>query len=106
MVHHVEGGIQLQGHDEDTTPIWHDVTDSEEQVKLMLETNADHLRQAAANGTPFAAELLVELFRFYGTHVNIDEVLNGELIIEDIPVLEEIMVCLDEIGYGNFPTRR
>ena len=42
--------------------IWREVSDSEELVSLLLEQNADHLRQATLDGTPFATASVKELF--------------------------------------------
>ena len=49
------------------TNIWREVTDSEELVSLLLERNADHLRQATLDGTHFTTAPLKELFGLYGT---------------------------------------
>ena len=56
-----EDGIVLNDHDEIDTQIWREVTDSEELVDLLLERNADHLRQSATDGTPFTTQPLLEL---------------------------------------------
>ena len=79
------------------------MTDSEEQVQLVLEINSDHLRHAASKSTPFEAGTLEDLCGLYGTNSNVDILLYGELNIEDLPVLEEIMVWLKEMGYNNGP---
>ena len=59
--------IVLNDHDETNTDIWREVTDSEELVSLLLERNADHLRQSATDGTPFTKQPLLELIGLYGT---------------------------------------
>ena len=70
-------GIVLNDHDETDTEIWREVTDSEELVSLLLERNADHLRQSATDGTPFTKQPLLELFGLYGTTEAADKILNG-----------------------------
>ena len=69
MVQIVDGGIQLRGNDNDTTPIWRDGTELEELAKIILERNLDHLRQATSDGTPIALGPLVDLFGLYVTTV-------------------------------------
>ena len=54
-----EDGIVLNDHDETEADIWREVTDSEELVALILEHNADHLRQSAIDGTPFTTQPLL-----------------------------------------------
>ena len=54
---------------------WWGVTDSEELVALLLERNADHLRQITTDGTPFSNNLTKWLFGLYGTSYNTDKVL-------------------------------
>ena len=59
MVTVTADGIVLNDHDETDTDIWREVTDSEELVSLLLERNADHLRQSATDGTPFTKQPLL-----------------------------------------------
>ena len=73
------------------------MTDSEELVKLMLERNADHLRQYTSDGIPFASGPLSELFGLNGTNANEDKVFNGELNMKDLPVSEEIVAWIEEM---------
>ena len=60
------------------------MSDSEELVKLLLERNAEHLRQSTIDGTPFAAGPLSQLFGLYGTNGVADAVLNGTLDIDNL----------------------
>ena len=53
MVTVTADGIVLNDHDETDAEIWREVKDSEELVSLLLERNADHLRQSATDDTPF-----------------------------------------------------
>ena len=48
--------------DKSNKNIWREVTDSEELVSLLLERNADHLRQETLDGNPFTMAPLKELF--------------------------------------------
>jgi hypothetical protein len=60
-------GIAMLSYDKENNNIWREVTDSEELVSLLLERNADHLRQATLDGTPFTTAPLKELFGLYST---------------------------------------
>ena len=66
----------------ETDKIWREVLDSEELVQLILERNAEHLRQSTIDGTPFAPGPLNQLFGLFGTNDQADAILNGTLDIE------------------------
>lgn len=70
-----EGGTRLLGHDEEATPVWSEVTDSEKLIRLVMEWHADNLQQAMSDGTPFASDPISELFGLYRTNSNADAVL-------------------------------
>ena len=89
MVTVTADGIVLNNHDDTDTEIWREVTDSEELVFLLLERNADHLRQSATDGTPFTKPPLLELFGLYGTTEAADNILNGEFDLSTLPLSEE-----------------
>ena len=84
-----EDGIVLNDHDETDTQIWREVTDSEELVALLLERNADHLRQSATDGTPFTTQPLLELFGLYGTTEAAEKILSGDFDLSTLPLSEE-----------------
>ena len=84
-------GIVLNDLDETDTDVWREVTDSEELVALLLERNADHLRQSVTDGTPFTTQLLLELFGLYGTTDAADKILSGEFDLSTLPLSEEAM---------------
>ena len=58
--------------------------DSEELVRILLEQNADHLRQSTSDGIPFASGPLKELFGLYGTNEVADKILAGTLDIASL----------------------
>ena len=73
---------------------------------MLLKRNADHLRQSAMDGTPFAAGPssdgpLSEIFGLYGTNTNADALLWGELALEDLPISLEITAWLEELAQDN-----
>ena len=65
----------------DPRELWLEVLDSEELVQLLLERNAENLRQCTIDGTPFASGPLNQLFGLYGSNDEADAVLNGTLDI-------------------------
>ena len=82
----IDEGWRLNAYDDTTTHIWWMVTDAEELVALLLERNADHLRQVTADGTPFSTDPMKQLFGLYGTTDNTDKFLRGELDLSDLPI--------------------
>ena len=74
----------LDDYDEHDDKIWKEVIDSEELVRILLERNADHLRQSTSDGTPFASGPLKELFGLYGTNEVADKILAGTLDIASL----------------------
>ena len=67
----------MLSYDKGNKSILREVTDSEELVPLLLERNADHLRQETLDGTPFTTSPLKELFGLYGTSEAADEIIAG-----------------------------
>ena len=85
----------------DPGELWREVSDSEELVQLLLERNAEHLRQSTIDGTPFASGPLNQLFGLYGINDQADAVLNGTLDIENLNLSEEVKAWLHELAYDN-----
>ena len=49
----------------DPGELWREVSDSEELVRILLEFNAENMRQSTIDGTPFASGPLNQLFGLY-----------------------------------------
>ena len=94
-------GIVMNDHNENDTDIWREVTDSEELVALLLERNADHLRQSATDGTPFTTQPLLELFGLYGTTDAADRILRGEFDLTTLPISEEAIEWMKQLVYED-----
>ena len=75
-------GIAMLSYDKGNTNLWREVTDSEELVSLLLERNADHLRQATLNGTPFTTAPLKNLFGLFSTSKAADQIIAGTFDIK------------------------
>ena len=67
--------------------------------RLLLNRNADHLRQCTVDGTPFAIPPLNSLFGLYGVNEAADKLLQGTLDIEKLPLSEKATVWLYELRY-------
>ena len=91
----------MLSYDKENTNIWREVTDSEELVSLLLERNADYLRQATLDGTPFTTAPLKELFGLYGTSKAADQILAGTFDITSLGLSEEVMAWLEELAYED-----
>ena len=85
----------------ETDKIWREVLDLEELVQLLLERNAEHLRQRTIDGTPFASGPLNQLFGLFGTNDQADAIINGILDIENLNLSDEIKAWLQELVYDN-----
>ena len=83
------------------TTVWREVTDSEEVENLLLERNAEHLRQCTIDGTPFARSPLNSTFGLYGTSPNADALLEGNLDDESLPLTDEAKTWLHELKCDN-----
>ena len=75
--------------------------DSEELVHLLLERNAEHLRQNTINGTPFASGPQNQLFGLFGTNDQADAILNSTLDIENLNLSEKVKAWLHELAYAD-----
>ena len=73
-------------------------------MSLLLEQNADHLRQSTLDGTPLATAPLKELFGLYGTSKAADEILVGTFDLKSLGLSGEVMSWLEELTYGDGPT--
>ena len=81
--------------------IWEEITESDRIEELLLERNADHLRQSTTDGTPFAVPPLNELFGTFGTNEKADELLRGDLRVDELPLTEEAKVWLQTLQYDR-----
>ena len=88
--------IQLRGVQSITT-FWEEVTDSDDLEALLLERNAEHLRQCTVDGTPFAISPLDNLFGRYGINANADAILKGTLDVDTLPLSREGRAWLREL---------
>ena len=70
-------------------------------MSLLLERNADHLRQATLDGTPFTMAPLKELFGLYGTSKEADLILAGNFYIKSLGLSEEVIAWLEELAYDD-----
>ena len=70
-------------------------------MSLFLERNADNLRQATLDGTPFTMAPLKELFGLYGTSKAADQILAGTFDIKSLGLSEEVMAWLEELAYDD-----
>ena len=68
-------------------------------MSLLLERNADQLRQATLDETPFTMAPLKELFGLYGTLKVADEIIAGTFNITTLS--EEVMAWLEELAYDD-----
>ena len=55
--------------------LWEDISDSDEMERLLLNGNADHLRQYTVDGTPFTIPPLNSLFGMYDVNEVADKLL-------------------------------
>ena len=101
MVTVTADGIVLNDHDETDTEICCEVTDSKELVALLLERNADHLRQSATDGTPLTTQPLLELFCLYGTTYAADKILNGYFYLSTLPLSEEAIEWIKQLVFDD-----
>ena len=92
-----EGNYFILHSTQNVDEIWTEVTDSEEIETLLLDRNADHLRQCTVDHTPFAVPPLHNLFGKYGTNENADRILDGSFPIDDLPLNEESKSWLREL---------
>ena len=70
-------GYSITAVDYDSLEIWKEVSELEEMDRFSLKWNADYLRHARTDGTPFASGPLGELFGLYRTCETTDAVLRG-----------------------------
>ena len=91
----------MLSYDKGNKNIWREVTDSEELVSLLQERNADHLRQATLNGTPFTTAPLKEIFGLYGTSKTAEKIIAGTFNIKSLGLSEEVMTWLEELAYDE-----
>jgi hypothetical protein len=82
----------MHSFDKSNKNIWREVTDSEELASLLLERNAEHLRQATLDGNPFTMAPLKDLFGLYRTPKAADEILAGTFDLKSLGLSEEVMV--------------
>ena len=66
---------------------------------LLLEQNAEHLRQSTIDGTPFASGPLNQLFGLFGTNDQADAILNSTLDNENLNLSNEVKAWLHELAY-------
>lgn len=83
------------------TELWEEITDADKIEEVLLERNADHLRQSTIDGTPFAVAPLNELFDNYGTNANADDLLQGKLDVDNLPLPEEARLWLQSMQRGG-----
>ena len=77
------------------------ILDSEDLIRILLEHNAEHLRQITIDGTPFASGPLSQLFGLYGINDQADAVLDGTLDVKNLNLSEEVKVWLYELTYDD-----
>ena len=70
-------------------------------MSLLLERNADHLRQATLDGTPFTTAPLKDIFGLYGTSKAVHQILTGTFDIKSLGLSEEVIAWLEELAYDD-----
>ena len=81
--------------------LWEEITESERIEELLLERNAEHLRQSTVDETPFAVPPLNGLFGLYGTNEKADALLRGQMDTRNLPLSEEAKLWLQSLQYDN-----
>ena len=81
--------------------MWEEINESEKIEELLLERNAEHLRQSTIDETPFAVPPSNSLFGKFGTNDTADDLLNGRLELQDLPLSSEAKIWLKTLAYDN-----
>ena len=100
----IDGGFIVLQSTREESEIREEITESDKIEEILLERNADHLRQSTIDHTPFAVPPLNDLFGEFGTNNKADEVLNGTLELDGMPLSQEAKSWLQSLQYeGDAP---